>query len=1360
MTMRTDLRVSSRHLLAALLATWLAIPPALAQPVANRPLQFTGQVTPTMVFTLDDSGSMDSEVMLDTNDGAAWYFVGSPGSRGFIDTSASVPWFNSRGVADANWKKFVYLFPNGTAGPTSPRRSRPGRNYGDSTNDHFAIPPTDAYAWARSHTYNPIYYNPQVTYTPWVKAHIPSGALWNSGAGGADVSFSNANPTATRFHPLYPSGTGVTIDLTARQENSTNNFRFSFFPGAVIPKQVTVAGVTRNVTIATGDGLGTNFRDRGTFWEVTEPARSTDPSRVSATVPYFPATYYLVVPTCSDPAPRCVQSYDGRWLRRYEIREGETFPQIASLGRARTYQEELQNFANWFQYYRKRNLLLSAAMGQTLEKIRDLRAAFFLFSETPNNSSNFRVFDFNSTEDSQNWRALLGRVYDNPASSGTPTRATLNRAGQWFDGSLGGTENRLVQFSCQRNAAFVLTDGFANDESVSGISNYSSAASPAGNRNWVNQAPFAWSYNNANSLANIATHWYSTRLAASRSELQAGKVRPDPVPTLAMSDTGLRALVLAVWTGPNRPPAANLNSRWLAIDANRQNLFTQADANRSTLSTLLSTTSTTLSDTDKSALSTAYTQWRLRDVNPDLHMNTYALTMGSVGTLWRPGRPGDRSTTVFTEATPITWLEPNLTRHPRSIDDLWHATIVGRGLMFNAQDVTSLAESLKAAIEAFQRSAGSDASVTLSLVSQARRGASGDNVLAFQVSYRSGAWWGDVKAYELVDEGFVNVSAQAEPVWSAREKLNPRTPESRLLVTVDQGSATPFTSTDLTNTAVRNRLLTGAPTGATAEQVIAYLRGDRSREQLNFRERTDLLGHIVNAEPRYVQGAMSEFADEGHADYRNALKTRRPVIYQGSNGGFLHAFDASNSATDGGRELWGFMPSFVQDRVGALTSPTYVHQFTVDATPLVADVDFSKTSSATAGDAPDWRTVLVGGLRAGGRGFYALDVTNPNVSDETELAGKVLWEFPTAAQRADTSTAGQALLNAIGLSFGEPRVVRTRAAGWVVLLTSGYQNADHRGHVFVLDARTGALLRQFSTPPGVGSESAPVGLAQVAAFSPNPRVVSLVERAYAGDLLGNIWRINLEAENIADWSMTRMTTLRDAAGNPQPVTSRLELTSFAYPGRVARTTIAVGTGRLLDQSDVTIASIASQVQSFYVIQDHGDTVDNARTVLAERNLRIHSDTTLAAQRYREVVGAGGETNIASPNASQRGWFFDLDVAANRERVTENPVIALGLLVFTTNSPSNSACDAASALYVLNLQDGTMQAASSSGGPKWAGYELPNQTLASRPQIRQTANGKLFAAVQLADGSLVNVQLPQIGQRDTRVLSTRELIRRQ
>ena len=106
-----------------LVAAQLCTAPAIATDLSNVPLPISNFAGPNIMFTIDDSGSMDFELLLgSTNDGAAWYYVNSasPSKQGFTGHDqndnypvAGVLNFNKVGQQNATWLKYAYLFPNG-----------------------------------------------------------------------------------------------------------------------------------------------------------------------------------------------------------------------------------------------------------------------------------------------------------------------------------------------------------------------------------------------------------------------------------------------------------------------------------------------------------------------------------------------------------------------------------------------------------------------------------------------------------------------------------------------------------------------------------------------------------------------------------------------------------------------------------------------------------------------------------------------------------------------------------------------------------------------------------------------------------------------------------------------------------------------------------------------------------------------------------------------------------------------------------------------------------------------------------------------------------------------------------------------
>ncbi len=144
--------------------------------------------------------------------------------------------------------------------------------------------------------------------------------------------------------------------------------------------------------------------------------------------------------------------------------------------------------------------------------------------------------------------------------------------------------------------------------------------------------------------------------------------------------------------------------------------------------------------------------------------------------------------------------------------------------------------------------------------------------------------------------------------------------------------------------------------------------------------------------------------------------------------------------------------------------------------------------------------LLVSGMGVAGRGYFALDVSNPRGLTEAGLAGKLKWEFPGAADAAK-----------VGQTLGRPVIVKTDNDGYVVLVTSGYNStADGKGRLWMLNADTGAVhqgvhggRRRAAPRPGWRMSR------------PSAKSTGTVHYVYGGDLLGNVWRFDLKGKGDA-----------------------------------------------------------------------------------------------------------------------------------------------------------------------------------------------------------------------------------------------------
>src|SRR4051794_39275378 len=113
------LRSMTRNTLVWLMILTLELPLAVVHAAAtanmdisSTPLDVRSAAKPNIIFALDDSGSMDNEVLVGTNDGAAWWLKPSSGSSGFTDSTGNL-YFNANGNSGADsagtWYKYTYL---------------------------------------------------------------------------------------------------------------------------------------------------------------------------------------------------------------------------------------------------------------------------------------------------------------------------------------------------------------------------------------------------------------------------------------------------------------------------------------------------------------------------------------------------------------------------------------------------------------------------------------------------------------------------------------------------------------------------------------------------------------------------------------------------------------------------------------------------------------------------------------------------------------------------------------------------------------------------------------------------------------------------------------------------------------------------------------------------------------------------------------------------------------------------------------------------------------------------------------------------------------------------------------------------
>lgn len=241
--------------------------------------------------------------------------------------------------------------------------------------------------------------------------------------------------------------------------------------------------------------------------------------------------------------------------------------------------------------------------------------------------------------------------------------------------------------------------------------------------------------------------------------------------------------------------------------------------------------------------------------------------------------------------------------------------------------------------------------------------------------------------------------------------------------------------------------------GTKAISGVAFNSDSDNSDLHSFRDRDDrYLGSFIHSQAIFVGSPNNTYPDDiqsasnPYSDFVNDSNNnnRREMLYIGGNDGMLHGFYANN--TDAGEEVFAYVPSMVSDIANGgkglhrLALETYGGLPYVDGSPKVADVfvDRAYSGSDSAFTVAQWRSYLVGGLRAGGKGVYVLDVTNP---DNSTLAA------PNLNDAEDVSVAEKIVVNEfthdqLGHVYGSAQIGRMNNGRWAAIVGNGYNSSD------------------------------------------------------------------------------------------------------------------------------------------------------------------------------------------------------------------------------------------------------------------------------------------------------------------------------
>lgn len=912
-----------------------------------------------------------------------------------------------------------------------------------------------------------------------------------------------------------------------------------------------------------------------------------------------------------------------------------------------TYVEEMTNYANWWAYYHTRAQTMKTAASLAFKDIgEDFRVGFMTTSTRATYMLDFDTF--NNAQKSAWYQKLFGAPFDR----NTPLRGALSKAGRIYANQTTAKRGKFtdpMEYECQQNFTLLTTDGYWNEQdetttyaggpvNVQGTANVGNLDSAADN---TPRPLREGSVTVANTLADVAKYYY---------------------------DTDLRTPTLGNCTG-----------------ANGTNVC-------------------------QSPVSSS--------VNKKQNMVTMTLGMGIDGTLsyttdYKTATSGDF---FDIKNGSKDWPDPIANTQAERIDDLWHAAVNGGGTYFSAKNPADLINQLKEALATIEVKLGAGAAAATSTlnpiagdnaayvasyttgnwtgnlekrnidISSGAVGVSAVSCVEDVVSRASCSSPSSIVAdgnggYHCVTPGVIDAGAcsgvldgtdcKVPVVASCGGKLKnlvSNFTDSRTIYMKSGSGLVNFSFSNMTTTQKQTYsqsylavnltqwpLLTETQRQAvTGENLVAYLRGQKGFEESAtapenriFRNRQTVMGDLVDSTPAFVGKPTFSYTDPGYETFKTAQAGRARTVYVGSNDGMLHAFDAETL-----QERWAYVPSMVISNMWKLADTAYAnkHAYYANGEPVISDICISACNSGSA----VWRTILVAGLNGGGRGYYALDITNP-------LSPTLLWEVD-----ADSEPN-------LGYTYGSPVITKRPDGKWVVLVTSGYNNipdnnafytlpstkfkpnnpalyinGDGGGYLYVRDAYSGVKLVQIAT--GEGTVNNPSGLAKIQAYTDDGERNNTTTYVYGGDLFGNLWRFNLNNNSVMKFARLF------SGASPQPITTRPELGAIKN-----KRVVFIGTGKYLEVSDLT----NTNQQTLYAIKDD----DIATTLVDPRGQLVQQTVVPVGADARK----SGTSNGVSFDAGL-GWYVDFPDAGERQNVAAQ--LVLGTLMVPTLVPTSSACQPA------------------------------------------------------------------------------------
>lgn len=419
-----------------------------------------------------------------------------------------------------------------------------------------------------------------------------------------------------------------------------------------------------------------------------------------------------------------------------------------------------------------------------------------------------------------------------------------------------------------------------------------------------------------------------------------------------------------------------------------------------------------------------------------------------------------------------------------------------------------------------------------------------------------------------------------------------------------------------------------------------------------------LMGSVMHSKPILI-------TQEGTTKYdaENKVTTydkRDDLIVFGTTQGLLHIVRAGTSAADGdaGKEVFTFVPNEIIEKQakGFLSQDNQSSnlQYGLDGQWTAYTEFVTKKGTnvnepvVTVKGGKQW---LYGGLRMGGKSYYALDL-----SDVTSSSGTPKLKFHiNPAGTCSTTNA----LGCMGQSWSKPTLTWVNWQGQrklVMLVGGGYDaayessvdytpsNTDQGAGIYMFDADNGNLLWWASANAGstntatnktYAAEMKRSVVSSIKAIDRNSD--GITDHLYFGDLGGQVWRVDLNASSKAGKDENfaiRAVRILDMSGSTKvPRFYNAPNFTIHNSNNGLFAAVSIGSGNL----SYPMSASTNTDDGVYVIYDKDVT---------RRNLAVLTTSELYTQDVKPSA-TGGKKLIQNTNGITKttltsgGWYYPL-----------------------------------------------------------------------------------------------------------------------